>query len=135
MSALSLRTFVSCLAQLPFWGLTVRTLGYKRACTLIRDEDSKTSVQLSSVKKAQVLEEVQTGFNTALKYSPYRGTCLSRSLLLKTLLRQQGVVANLCIGVSTAENNFRAHAWLESDGLTLRHDKGQSTNFVTLKTP
>lgn len=49
-------------------------------------------------------------------YGPYRGNCLSRSVLLWWLLRRLRIESDLRIGVRHDEGDFQAHAWVEYHG-------------------
>jgi hypothetical protein len=53
-----------------------------------------------------------------LRLVPGDSRCLARSLVLIALLARRGVPTKLVIGVSPGPD-FRAHAWVESDGLAL----------------
>ena len=46
-------------------------------------------------------------------------TCLTRSLLLRWLLRRYGTPSDLRIGVRFEEGELAAHAWVEKDGIPL----------------
>lgn len=50
------------------------------------------------------------------------GKCLARSLVLWWQLRRRGLSSDLVIGVRQ-KIDFRAHAWIEYDGLVLNADK------------
>jgi hypothetical protein len=58
-------------------------------------------------------------------------TCLKKSLILLRLLRKRGIPAELRLGVRKVDNEFSAHAWIESDGRTLL-DGGMSHLYSTL---
>jgi hypothetical protein len=47
-----------------------------------------------------------------------RATCLVRALALQHLLRQQGIAGQMRLGVAHA-GSFKAHAWVEVDGIPL----------------
>ena len=47
---------------------------------------------------------------------PFRGNCLSRSLVAWWLLRRRGMEADLHIGTCKYSGKFRAHAWIEHRG-------------------
>jgi hypothetical protein len=57
-----------------------------------------------------------------LRYSPLQGNCLSRSLTLWWLLRQQGLEGTLRIGTRFKDGRFQAHAWVEYDGQPLNEE-------------
>lgn len=46
----------------------------------------------------------------------WRPTCLTRTLVLYTLLRQHGHAPRLHIGASGSAHRFRAHAWISLGG-------------------
>jgi hypothetical protein len=50
--------------------------------------------------------------------SPWRKTCLTRSIVLYHLLRRSGVPVELRIGVKRQQDEFAAHAWLTREGST-----------------
>jgi hypothetical protein len=47
---------------------------------------------------------------------PWTSTCLTRALVLYTMLRQHGYGPRIVIGVDGARLRFDAHAWVELDG-------------------
>ena len=52
-------------------------------------------------------------------------TCLTQALSAQLMLRRHGHHSNLCLGVARdADGDFRAHAWLESDGGILIGGRG-----------
>lgn len=50
---------------------------------------------------------------------PWRPTCLTRTLILYTMLRQHGHAPRLHIGTLGPANRFRAHAWITLGGTPL----------------
>jgi hypothetical protein len=59
-------------------------------------------------------------------------TCLPRSLTLKTLLRQQGIAADLRIGVRRHADRLFAHAWVEQEGAPVGEPKDIGHRFQPL---
>jgi hypothetical protein len=55
----------------------------------------------------------------AARFSPFRATCLTRSLVLWWLLGRQGIPSDLRIGVAKEATRFQAHAWVEYRGVVL----------------
>lgn len=47
---------------------------------------------------------------------PWTSSCLSRALVLYTMLRQHGYRPRVVIGVDGVRQRFDAHAWVELDG-------------------
>ena len=57
---------------------------------------------------------------TASRYFPAIGTCLTQALAIHALLARQGCTSILRIGVKRdTDGKFIAHAWLEKDGIIL----------------
>ena len=52
----------------------------------------------------------------AAAYCPLPTTCLSRTLAAHMIMSRLGFVSVPRIGISTADGNFEAHAWLECQG-------------------
>jgi len=52
-----------------------------------------------------------------LRIGRWRPRCLLRSLVLYRMLREQGDVAELVIGLTDTPDSHDAHAWVELDGL------------------
>ncbi len=52
----------------------------------------------------------------ARRHPVYRATCLPQSLVLWNLLRSNGYLAELRIGVGKNDGEFAAHAWVELEG-------------------
>ena len=56
---------------------------------------------------------------SAARWSPLPASCLPRALVLARLLRDQGLVAELRLGVARPDDRFAAHAWVEHGGVPL----------------
>ena len=59
-------------------------------------------------------------FARLLPWAPWPGACLFRAYLLRLFLRRGGCDASWVFGVRTWP--FRAHCWLEADGVVLNDD-------------
>lgn len=59
-------------------------------------------------------------FRTLLPWLPVEGQCLKRSALLTAFLRRRGLNASWVFGVRTWP--FRAHCWVQYDGVCLNDD-------------
>jgi hypothetical protein len=53
-----------------------------------------------------------------LRHIPFDARCLMRSLVLTRLLARRGIESSLVIAVQS-EPSFKAHAWVESEGVPL----------------
>lgn len=61
----------------------------------------------------------------ALHIGPWRPTCLMNALVLYRLLREQGDLAELVIGLPNGSADHRGHAWVELNAVDLGPFLGQ----------
>jgi hypothetical protein len=110
---------------LPLAALALRLLGYRRARAL-----------LLPPMAAPLREDLPAAQSTArivlsaARWSPVPATCLVRSLALSRLLRQQGLAAELRIGVARPDGQFAAHAWVEHGGAVLNDGQDVALRFA-----
>ena len=62
-------------------------------------------------------------------------SCLTRSLLLRWLLRRYGTASDLRIGVCFQEGVFAAHAWVEKDGIPVNDSPEVVAHFAAFDQP
>ena len=111
---LSLQVFFYCLVQIPMSGLALKHLGYKRTSQIYLNRHQKNRNAAHTVEEPDLIRNVRQGFSIATKYSVYCGSCLSRSILMKSLLQRYGISTNLRVGVNQPSGGFSAHSWLET---------------------
>lgn len=63
---------------------------------------------------------------------PWRPACLTRSLALWSLLREQGVVGRFCVGARLGPDGVLAHAWVELNGQVLNDAPDVACRFPPL---
>jgi hypothetical protein len=68
-------------------------------------------------------------FYIAVRWSYLPISCLAQSLVLCWLIRNQGLIADLRIGIAKPNGKFAAHAWVEHMGVTL-DEQVTSQDFV-----
>jgi hypothetical protein len=68
----------------------------------------------------------------AARYSPYRMTCLRRSLTMQRLLAQQGIRSELRFGARREKDALQAHAWLEYQGIPIGEPETLDERFTPL---
>lgn len=68
----------------------------------------------------------------AATYGLYRAGCLPQSLVLRWLLRRQGIAGDLRIGVRKESGRFEAHAWVEHQGRVLNDGDDVCRRFAPL---
>lgn len=67
---------------------------------------------------------------SASAHSPFRVTCLHRSLSLWWLLRQDGVPCDLKLGTRRGDGPFEAHAWVECGGVALNERAADVSRYT-----
>lgn len=63
---------------------------------------------------------------------PWSSTCLTRSLVLYTLLRQHGYQPRFLVGVAGSARQFDAHAWVTLDGAPVADPSDVSGTYSKL---
>jgi len=63
---------------------------------------------------------------------PWTSTCLTRSLVLYTMLRQHGYRPRFVIGVAGAESSFAAHAWVTLGDSAIGDPQGVGDDYSRL---
>ncbi|WP_425572425.1 lasso peptide biosynthesis B2 protein [Novipirellula caenicola] len=98
-----------------------RTLraSYRRQCRPI----NRGRVDAKSVARAVAI---------ASDYVPYH-TCLTRALVVSRLLQHHRLPSRMQIGVARIDGEFRAHAWVESDGGVVIGRTSDLERFVPLQ--
>jgi len=74
---------------------------------------SDSSTEIASARRTQWLLSV------AANRGICRGSCLSRSLVLRDLLDRQNICCQIRIGVRHPGAAFEAHAWVEVEGVVV----------------
>lgn len=111
------RLILQIVIVLPLTALGLHVFGFKRTqaglCRWGRVPQAPPDDEASRVRRArQWMRYVK-------RNGPYRGNCLSRSLVLWWLLRRQGIETELRIGTRLDDGRFHAHAWVEKRGQAL----------------
>ncbi|WP_310423349.1 lasso peptide biosynthesis B2 protein [Chamaesiphon sp. VAR_48_metabat_135_sub] len=65
----------------------------------------------------------------AVRYNHLWTNCLKQSLVLWILLRSQGIISELRIGVQRESDKFSAHAWVEYQGVVLNDTEDVRQRF------
>ncbi len=76
------------------------------------------------------IERLSYLVNVAANRGIIHANCLERSLLLWSLLRRRGFSGTIRIGVSNKAEQFKAHAWVELNGVVLNDRPDVAAEFV-----
>jgi hypothetical protein len=63
----------------------------------------------------------------------YRFKCLEQSLVLRWLLRRQGIDARIVFGARKEDARMEMHAWVEVDAVAISEDDGVHQRFSPLE--
>ncbi len=112
------RLVLKTLVGLPWLALQLKTLGFGRLRRRIESLRLGPAPFEGNRERDAVADRLTYLVDAAASNGIFRHTCLPRSLLLLRLLRQNGIEAELQVGVKGGEA-FAAHAWVELDGRPL----------------
>ena len=107
------KTLLASLVLLPLFWLGLRLAGLQRFQAWLDRSPIAPGAPLSHPEAAALGVAVNRTANHV--FGP--ATCLTRSLLLRWLLRRYGTASDLRIGVRFEEGVLAAHAWVEKDGI------------------
>ena len=112
-------------------GLRSRMMSFRRMQKILAPK-SRTLDKSQPEDAWGTIRRLQRWVDIAARYHLYPMTCLRRSLVLQRLLGQQGIAANLQIGVRKEEENLDAHAWLEYHGLPIGERESIAEQYAPL---
>jgi hypothetical protein len=121
------RSFISAVMLLPLFSLVLRVFGLVRLQGWI-ERAPFTATRVPPVTELKTIGEV---INAAARYAPGSVTCLTRSLLLRWLLRRRGIASELRIGVQLVQGQLDAHAWVEFEGVPINDAPDVAQRFAT----
>jgi hypothetical protein len=107
-------------------GRLVRQASFARGESLVRAGDPVYSAR--AVGYARWVER-------AARHTPFSAQCLHRSLALYLWLRRDGIDSLVRVGVRKMDDEFKAHAWVELEGLVVNDDARAVAAFSTLNRP
>lgn len=116
---------------IPLVSISVKQIGIKSTIELFCDPKRFKKVQSAdNVNNARL---VLSALKQTVQDARFNGNCLSRSIALHRLLQGKGISSNIKIGVSTRKNKFRAHAWVEHQGIPLNAGAKVRNRYQTLE--
>lgn len=103
---------------LPGIALAMRLIGLRRLQEILSNLSTRNRISIPSNALDQAKQTARI-VGLAARYGSYRASCLPQALVLRFLLRQQGIESDLRIGVRKTSDKLEAHAWIEFQGLAL----------------
>lgn len=114
------RLLIVCLAATPLVAAGLSLFGFRRLHKALarwpRPRSARFKTEQAASARALTAAKVVA---IAAGSGPVRATCLRRSLLLWWLLKREGIVTVLRVGVSREGGALHAHAWVEYLGRPL----------------
>jgi hypothetical protein len=113
LTAREQKVLLASLALLPLFWLGLWLAGFQRCQAWLDRSPIARRAPLSQSEAA----ELGVAVNRAANHVLGPASCLTRSLLLRWLLRRYGTTSDLRIGVRFEQGKLAAHAWVEKDGI------------------
>ena len=125
------KTLMVSLVLLPLFWLGLRLAGLQRFQAWLDRSPIAPGAPLSQPEAAALGVAVNRAANHV--FGP--ATCLTRSLLLRWLLRRYGTPSDLRIGVRFEEGVLAAHAWVEKDGIPVNDSPEVVARYAAFDQP
>ncbi|AFY99914.1 lasso peptide biosynthesis B2 protein [Calothrix sp. PCC 6303] len=123
--------FFRSLFLLPIVAFSLQLWGMQSTQKFLAQISQKTILSSTVATSLLLAKTTSTMVNLAARYSPLWGNCLKKSLVLWYLLRCQGIMSELRIGVRRENGEFQAHAWIEHAGVVLNDTPYVYQQFTT----
>jgi len=107
---------IRALALAPAVALALRALGLRRVRAALGRASATARGTAPSPERASRIAAL---VERAAARAPLAGGCLARALVVWTLLRREGIAAELRLGVRRPPRGLEAHAWVDAGGRTL----------------
>ncbi len=91
---------------------------------------NKDEPSLSTTENKFTLTHLSLAIARACRYSFWRTQCFEQALAAKIMLRRRGIHSTIYFGVKHVDNGNKtiaAHAWIESEGITLTGAMGKDS--------
>ena len=123
---------LAALLMLPIVRVSLRLFGFRRLCRILiwttppfRDQVGSNHSAAADLERARASALC---VSRAATHGLYRANCLDQSVALWWLLRLQGVVTEIRIGVRRSDQ-FEAHAWVEFNSVVVNDREDVSNVF------
>ena len=125
------KVLLASLALLPLFWLGMRLAGLQRFQAWLDRSPIARQAPLTQAEAAALGVAVNRAANHILGPA----TCLTRSLLLRWLLRRFGTASDLRIGVCFEQGKLAAHAWVERDGIPVNDHPEAVARYAAFDQP
>jgi len=119
---------------LPLAKASLRWRGYKQTCASLQKRlHASAPPDAGPDDLSARVKQTCRMVGAAQRQSPVKFTCLEESLVLWYLLRGQGIVVRLCVGVRKIDKKFEAHAWVEYGGEALNQPEQLHRHYAAFE--
>jgi hypothetical protein len=122
--------FLRAMVLLPVVSLNLRWRGFRATQAALQrfvpDPNEKKDCSNAGERAKLTAHMVYAAERHALVHP----TCLALSLTLWWLLERQGIESQLRVGIRKEDGNFKAHAWVERDGVALNEPEEHHQHYA-----
>jgi len=127
----SQRLFWRAAFLLPWIRVSLRMRGYNATFASLQSRAGLIANDTSD--SPEQVRRICRSVRSAVHHSFLRFTCLEESLGLWYLLRKQGIVSQLRIGVRKSSGKFEAHAWVEFGGEAVNQAEATHLHYAAFE--
>ena len=120
------RLFLQAWVMLPIAAIRVRLSG---AASFL---DAHPVTASPSPSPPPIVGEAARMVSAAARYGLLDASCLPRSIVLQRLLRREGILTDLRVGVRKADGLLDGHAWVEYHGVAVSDAPDVHERFTVL---
>jgi len=108
---------MACLSM-PLISLSLRLVGLQKTRAILATHRAK-AIGRAHAGASDCIRSTTRLVRIAARLTPGNQACLTQSVTLCYLLARKGISSQLKIGVQKEPGIFKAHAWVEAEGLVL----------------
>lgn len=120
------RLFLQAWVMLPIAAIRVRLSG---AASFL---DAPAVTSPPSPSPPPIVREAARMVSAAARFGPLTASCLPRSIVLQQLLRREGIMTDIRVGVRKADGLLDGHAWVEYHGVAVSDPPDVPERFTVL---
>ena len=123
-------SFLRAMLLLPLVSLSLRWRGFRATQAMLERFPANGSGGQDSPEISKRAALTAHMVSVADQCGLLRFSCLAKSLTLWWLLGQQGIAADLRIGIKKEKEQFMAHAWVERNGTALNEPEQHHRHYA-----
>jgi len=127
------RLLIIASMLLPLADIALRIFGYRKTQqALVRTTTGQKKMADSQAAHLAQARQVANLVRIAAHKGPYSNTCLRESLVTWWLLQRRDIFTLLKIGIAKENDDFKAHAWVELDGMPVIDSEHTQMTFSSI---